>query len=56
MEGMVSKRSRRGTSLCREGEGRATAVMATFTDRRMDLVMMASSSRHEGARDVVYYL
>jgi hypothetical protein len=56
MEGMVSKRSRRGTSLSREGEGRAIAVTAIFTDCRMDSVMMASSSCHEGARDVVYYL
>jgi hypothetical protein len=27
-EGMVSKMSRRGTRLCREGEGRATAATA----------------------------
>jgi hypothetical protein len=29
MEGMVSKRPRRGTRLCREGEGRAAAAMST---------------------------
>jgi hypothetical protein len=28
-EGMVSKRPRRGTRLCIEGEGRAAAAMAT---------------------------
>jgi hypothetical protein len=56
---MVSKRSRRGTRLCREGEGEGrgtAAATVTFTVCRTDSVTMASSSHQEGAGDVAYYL